>query len=104
MDEPAGLSDVATVGSADVDNEFILKSHELRMLDEDIVDAIRYRIRLAQEIGEARLRSGHPRVMQKEEIAVIRKYRELGADGVELATILLRLSRIPGVLPSVVAR
>lgn len=69
------------------------KNDRLRALDAALINTIRRRIELAQEISEARLSAGHPRTTHTDELAVVRKFRQLGASGAELAVILLRLSR-----------
>lgn len=63
-------------------------------LDADIIRLIRTRTLVSQSIGAARVASGGPRrVLAREQVIVERYEDALGTEGVELASLLLRLGR-----------
>ena len=66
---------------------------QVRELDAQILDVIKRRAELAQRIGAVAKESGASREAQAEEMAVLDRFGELGADGNTLAMTLLRLGR-----------
>jgi chorismate mutase len=66
---------------------------ELGWLDTEILDLIKRRIDLELRVGEARAEDGGPRFSHSHELAVVRRYAELGSVGHEVALLLLRLTR-----------
>lgn len=66
---------------------------EIDELDEQILALVQRRTAASQAIGAARVASGGPRIVYNREIAVLARFRELGAEGRELAMLLLRLGR-----------
>nr|AHE14630.1 chorismate mutase [uncultured bacterium] len=66
---------------------------EIDNLDADILRLVQRRTAVSQAIGVARRAAGGPRVVHGREMAVLDRYRELGAEGHELAMLLLRLGR-----------
>jgi chorismate mutase len=66
---------------------------EIDRLDTEILAAVKRRTQVSQEIGRARMASGGTRLVHSREMKVIERYSELGADGKDLAMVLLRLGR-----------
>ena len=51
------------------------------------------RSEVSRLIGAARMAAGGPRIVYNREMAVLARFRELGAEGRELGMLLLRLGR-----------
>lgn len=66
---------------------------EIDYLDAEILRLVQRRTAVSKAIGNARRAAGGPRVVHGREMAVLDRYRELGAEGHELAMLLLRLGR-----------
>ena len=66
---------------------------EIDELDATILRAVKRRTEVSQLIGKARMASGGTRLVHSREMQVIERYSELGADGKDLAMLLLRLGR-----------
>jgi chorismate mutase len=66
---------------------------EIDRLDGEILRLVKRRSEVSQAIGRARMAAGGPRIVYNREMAVLARFRELGADGRELGMILLRLGR-----------
>ena len=66
---------------------------EIDHLDTEILRLVKRRSEVSQEIGRARMAAGGPRIVYNREMAVLARFRELGAEGRELAMLLLRLGR-----------
>jgi chorismate mutase len=66
---------------------------EIDQLDTDILRLIKRRTEVSQQIGQIRRAEGGPRIVLSREQAVLTRFRELGAEGRELAMLLLRLGR-----------
>jgi len=66
---------------------------EIDRLDTEILALVKRRSAVSQRIGRARMAAGGPRIVYSREMAVLERFRELGADGRELGMILLRLGR-----------
>lgn len=75
---------------------------EIDRLDADILSLVQRRTELSRSIGAARMAAGGPRIVHNRELVILRHYAALGAEGRELALLLLRLGR--GRLGSVVDR
>lgn len=66
---------------------------EIDQLDSTILEAVKRRTEVSKLIGKARMASGGTRLVHSREMKVIERYSELGADGKDLAMLLLRLGR-----------
>ena len=76
------------------DQEIQRAREEINELDRTIIEAIKRRSAISQEIGRTRLRSGGTRLVNSREVAIINHFREeLGEEGPALAGSLLRLGR-----------
>jgi len=67
--------------------------HEIDRLDATILEAVQRRTEVSQLIGKARMASGGTRLVHSREMKVIERYSVLGAEGKNLAMLLLRLGR-----------
>ena len=85
---------IGTQGSASAtEAELGTLFEQVQELDAQILDVIKRRAELAQRIGAVAKESGATREAQAEEMAVLDRFHELGADGNTLAMTLLRLGR-----------
>lgn len=67
---------------------------EIDQLDATILAAVKRRTEISQQIGKVRMASGGTRLVHSREMKVIERYSEpLGADGKDLAMLLLRMGR-----------
>lgn len=66
---------------------------EIDRLDAEILAAVKRRTEVSQEIGRARMASGGTRLVHSREMKVIDRYSVLGAEGKDLAMLLLRMGR-----------
>ena len=66
---------------------------EIDELDAEILRLVKRRSEVSRRIGRARMAAGGPRIVYNREMAVLARFRELGAEGRELGMLLLRLGR-----------
>ncbi len=66
---------------------------EIDRLDAAILEAVQRRTEVSQLIGKARMASGGTRLVHSREMKVIERFSVLGAEGKNLAMLLLRLGR-----------
>jgi chorismate mutase len=66
---------------------------EIDRLDAEILAAVKRRTEVSQAIGKVRMASGGTRLVHSREMKVIDRYSELGAEGKDLAMLLLRMGR-----------
>ena len=66
---------------------------EIDRLDTEILAAVRRCTEVSQQIGKVRMASGGTRLVHSREMKVIERYSALGADGKDLAMLLLRMGR-----------
>lgn len=66
---------------------------EIDSIDAEILRLIQRRTEISQRIGLARMAAGGPRIVYNREMAVLARFRALGAEGRELGMLLLRLGR-----------
>jgi chorismate mutase len=66
---------------------------EIDRLDATILEAVQRRTEVSRLIGKARMASGGTRLVHSREMKVIERYSVLGAEGKNLAMLLLRLGR-----------
>jgi chorismate mutase len=80
-----------------IESEIVAEIDDLRReideLDATILEAVKRRTEVSKLIGKARMASGGTRLVHSREMKVIERYSELGADGKDLAMLLLRLGR-----------
>ena len=65
-------------------------------IDQQIIDLWLERARLSQQVGRARMASGGTRLVLSREREIVERFREaLGADGTQVALMILRAGRGP---------
>jgi chorismate mutase len=65
-------------------------------IDQAIIDLWLERARLSQQVGKTRMASGGTRLVLSREREIVERFREaLGADGTQVALLLLRAGRGP---------
>jgi chorismate mutase len=65
-------------------------------IDAQLIELWRERARISQEVGRTRVASGGTRLVLNRENEILDRYRAaLGADGVQLALLVLRAGRGP---------
>ncbi|MFF5085076.1 chorismate mutase [Actinoplanes sp. NPDC000266] len=65
-------------------------------IDQAIIDLWLERARLSQEVGRTRMASGGTRLVLSREREIVERFREaLGADGAQVALMILRAGRGP---------
>lgn len=87
--EPEMTSETEELHTDDIDD---LRA-EIDRLDATILEAVRRRTEVSRLIGQARMASGGTRLVHSREMKVIARYAELGAEGKDLAMLLLRMGR-----------
>ena len=69
---------------------------EIDRLDAEILAAVKRRTEVSQAIGKVRMASGGTRLVLSREREIVERFREaLGADGTQVALLLLRAGRGP---------
>ena len=95
-DTPAPTADAATDGTdltAATAEEIPDLRREIDAIDAELLRLIQRRTEISQRIGLARMAAGGPRIVYNREMAVLARFRALGAEGRELGMMLLRLGR-----------
>jgi chorismate mutase len=85
--------DTTTPADIPAEDEIQALRVEIDHLDAEILRLVKRRSEVSQRIGKARMAAGGPRIVYNREMAVLARFRELGAEGRELAMLLLRLGR-----------
>jgi chorismate mutase len=66
------------------------------VIDQTIIDLWLERAKLSQQVGRTRMASGGTRLVLSREREIVERFREaIGADGTQLALLLLRAGRGP---------
>ncbi|MDI2028924.1 chorismate mutase [Saccharopolyspora sp. TS4A08] len=89
-DQPQSEKPSAEKAAAEAITNF---REEIDYLDAEILRLIKRRAEVSQQVGQARMAAGGPRIVYNREMDVLARYRELGPEGREIAMILLRLGR-----------
>ncbi|GAB1645060.1 chorismate mutase [Krasilnikovia sp. MM14-A1259] len=83
----------AATGAAD---EIRTIRERIDEIDQALIDLWLERARLSQEVGRTRMASGGTRLVLSREREIVERFREaLGADGTQVALLLLRAGRGP---------
>jgi chorismate mutase len=70
--------------------------HRIDEIDQALIDLWRERAAISGEVGRVRIASGGTRLVLAREREIVDRFREaLGADGVQLALLILRAGRGP---------
>ena len=87
--DPAELGSARVPAAEEIDE----LRKEIDFCDAEILRLVKRRSEVSRLIGVARMAAGGPRIVYNREIAVLARFRELGAEGRELGMLLLRLGR-----------
>ena len=90
MDQPTGA------GEAPAADEIRAMRERIDEIDQAIIDLWLERARLSQQVGRTRMASGGTRLVLSREREIVERFREaLGADGTQVALMILRAGRGP---------
>ncbi len=90
MDQPTGA------GEAMAADEIRAMRERIDEIDQAIIDLWLERARLSQQVGRTRMASGGTRLVLSREREIVERFREaLGADGTQVALMILRAGRGP---------
>jgi chorismate mutase len=100
LDDPsAGQRDAANASAtatAAADDHIAGLRNRIDEIDTALVELWRERAAISQEVGATRVASGGTRLVLSREQEIVSRFREaLGADGVQLAMLILRAGRGP---------
>ena len=93
----ANLVDQPTGADADpAADEIRAMRDRIDAIDQSIIDLWLERASLSQQVGKTRMASGGTRLVLSREREIVERFREaLGADGTQVALLLLRAGRGP---------
>ncbi len=90
IDQPTGA------GEALAADEIKAMRERIDEIDQAIIDLWLERARLSQQVGKTRMASGGTRLVLSREREIVERFREaLGADGTQVALMILRAGRGP---------
>jgi chorismate mutase len=90
MDQPTGA------GEAMAADEIRAMRERIDEIDQAIIDLWLERARLSQQVGRTRMASGGTRLVLSREREIVERFRAaLGADGTQVALMILRAGRGP---------
>ncbi len=95
--ETAGRMD-QTTGAAEplAAHEILAMRERIDEIDQAIIDLWQERARLSQTVGKTRMASGGTRLVLSREREIVERFRQaLGADGAQVALMILRAGRGP---------
>ncbi|SCL40985.1 chorismate mutase [Micromonospora pallida] len=92
-DRPAAQTGTQEPGAA---ARIVAIRERIDEIDQQLIDLWQERAGLSQQVGRTRMASGGTRLVLSREQAILERFRTaLGADGVQLALLLLRAGRGP---------
>ncbi len=90
MDQPTGAGETLAA------DEIKAMRERIDEIDQAIIDLWLERARLSQQVGRTRMASGGTRLVLSREREIVERFREaLGADGTQVALMILRAGRGP---------
>jgi chorismate mutase len=90
MDQPTGAGENLAA------HEILAMRERIDEIDQAIIDLWLERARLSQQVGKTRMASGGTRLVLSREREIVERFREaLGADGTQVALMILRAGRGP---------
>jgi chorismate mutase len=96
---PKDTEDMSTMTAAELDTaatHIAGLRERLDEIDAKLIELWQERARISQEVGRTRVASGGTRLVLNRENEILERYRTaLGADGVQLALLILRAGRGP---------
>ena len=97
--DPKDTEDMTTMTAAELDTaatHIAGLRERLDEIDAKLIELWQERARISQEVGRTRVASGGTRLVLNRENEILERYRTaLGADGVQLALLILRAGRGP---------
>lgn len=94
--DPAGHAETSAVSPATADDHIAGLRNRIDAIDSEIIELWRERAAISGEVGRVRIASGGTRLVLSREREIVDRFREaLGADGVQLALLILRAGRGP---------
>ena len=90
IDQPTGAGETLAA------DEIKAMRERIDEIDQAIIDLWLERARLSQQVGKTRMASGGTRLVLSREREIVDRFREaLGADGTQVALMILRAGRGP---------
>ena len=90
IDQPTGAGETLAA------DEIKAMRERIDEIDQAIIDLWLERARLSQQVGKTRMASGGTRLVLSREREIVERFREaLGADGTQVALMILRAGRGP---------
>ena len=90
IDQPTGAGETLAA------DEIRAMRERIDEIDQAIIDLWLERARLSQQVGKTRMASGGTRLVLSREREIVERFREaLGADGTQVALMILRAGRGP---------
>ena len=90
IDQPTGAGETLAA------DEIKAMRERIDEIDQAIIDLWLERARLSQQVGKTRMASGCTRLVLSREREIVERFREaLGADGTQVALMILRAGRGP---------
>jgi chorismate mutase len=90
IDQPTGAAETLAA------DEIKAMRERIDEIDQAIIDLWLERARLSQQVGKTRMASGGTRLVLSREREIVERFREaLGADGTQVALMILRAGRGP---------
>lgn len=90
IDQPTGADETLAA------DEIKAMRERIDEIDQAIIDLWLERARLSQQVGKTRMASGGTRLVLSREREIVERFREaLGADGTQVALMILRAGRGP---------
>jgi chorismate mutase len=90
MDQPTGVDEVPAA------DEIRAMRERIDEIDQAIIDLWLERARLSQQVGKTRMAAGGTRLVLAREREIVERFRAaLGADGTQVALMILRAGRGP---------
>ena len=90
MDQPTGAGETLAA------DEIRAMRERIDEIDQAIIDLWLERANLSQQVGKTRMASGGTRLVLSREREIVERFREaLGADGTQVALMILRAGRGP---------
>ena len=90
IDQPTGAGETLAA------DEIKAMRERIDQIDQAIIDLWLERARLSQQVGKTRMASGGTRLVLSREREIVERFREaLGADGTQVALMILRAGRGP---------
>ena len=92
----AAMDTTTGAGAEPAAHEILAIRERIDEIDQALIDLWQERARLSQQVGKTRLASGGTRLVLAREREIVERFRSaLGADGTQVALMILRAGRGP---------